>query len=108
MKKIIMVILLTLCLFGCEQKSELEKIMDKNNYIIVDVRTSSEFNGAHLVGAINIPYDKLESSNLDKSKDILVYCASGNRSSIAYEILTELGYKVYDLGGFNNINLPKE
>ena len=45
---------------------------------------------------------------LDKSKTILVYCQSGNRSGMSYNILISLGYEVYDLGAFESIDLPKE
>ena len=40
--------------------------------------------------------------------NVFVYCKSGNRSSIAYKTLKEMGYKVYDLGSINNVDLPKE
>lgn len=108
MKKIIIGLIFCLVLCGCESKSEVEKLMEENEYIIVDVRTKNEYNGEHLVGAINIPLDELENKNLDKDKLIFVYCKSGTRSNIAYETLTNLGYNVYDLGAISTIDLPKE
>lgn len=107
MKKIIIIfIFLVLC--GCENVSEIEKLMKENEYVIIDVRTENEYNAEHLSGAINIPYNELENSELSKDKLIFVYCKSGTRSQIAYEILTNLGYRVYNLGAFDKINLPKE
>jgi len=91
-----------------ENLTEVEKLMRDNEYIIVDVRTKSEYLSGHLVGAINIPYDQISEDDLDKDKLIFVYCKSGSRSQIAYETLTELGYSVYDLGAYSSINLPKE
>ena len=40
---------------GCSQKevSELDAIINENNYIIVDVRTKEEFAGGHVANAIN-------------------------------------------------------
>lgn len=120
MKKIFLVLALSLIICGCAKKeeaefihtsnsSEVEKIMKDNNYIIIDVRTKEEYDESHLVDAINIPYDEIdETTNIDESKTILVYCKSGNRSGIAYNTLKDLGYKVYDLGAFANIDLPKE
>ena len=108
MKKIIIGLIFCLVLCGCESKSEVEKLMEENEYIIVDVRTKNEYNSEHLVGAINVPLDELENENLDKNKLIFVYCKSGTRSNIAYETLTNLGYSVYDLGAITTIDLPKE
>lgn len=112
MKQILITIILCLTLCGCSTESEeldLETVMKENDYIIVDVRTKEEYDEAHLVDAINIPYDEIDkNTDLDKEKVILVYCKSGNRSGIAYETLEDLGYSVYDLGAFSEIDLPKE
>ena len=112
MKKILITIILCLTLCGCsstEEELDLETVMKENEYIIVDVRTKEEYEEAHLVDAINIPYDEIDKdTDLDKDKVILVYCRSGNRSGIAYDTLTDLGYTVYDLGAFAEIDLPKE
>jgi len=109
MKKILIAMVVCLMLCGCGKSDGIEEIMKKNEYVIVDVRADFEYKTGHLVGAINIPYDEIdENVNLDKDKVIFVYCKSGNRSSIAYETLTNLGYTVYDLGAFSEIDLPKE
>ena len=111
MKKIIITLILCFTLCGCTkvEKVDLEKLLKENEYVIVDVRTKEEYDEAHLVDAINIPYNEIdEKVELDKEKTILVYCRSGNRSSIAYNLLEDLGFKVYDLGAFSEIDLPKE
>jgi len=111
MKKIIMILFICLITIGCTkvEKVDLNKIIETNNYIIVDVRTKEEFAEGHLVDAINIPYDQIdENVVLDKEKTILVYCRSGKRSSIAYKTLENLGFKVYDMGAYSEIDLPKE
>ena len=110
MKKILIILVLSLCLYGCSNKEDsINKLMEENEYIIIDVRTKNEYVQSHVVGAVNIPYDKLEEYNeLDKDKIIFVYCQSGRHSKIAYETLTKLGYTVYDLGAFEAIDLPKE
>lgn len=115
--KIVIILFVSLMLFGCGIKketktnpnTELKEIILENNYIIVDVRTKEEYDKGHLKDAINIPYDEInKNTGLDKDKTILVYCKSGNRSGMAKESLIELGYEVYDLGAFDNITLPKE
>lgn len=111
MKKVFFILCLFLLFSGCtkKEKSELKKILDENNYIVVDVRTKEEYNTGHVVHSLNIPYDEIdEDVNLDKNKTILVYCRSGNRSSIAYQTLKKLGYKVMDLGAYNDVSLEKE
>ncbi len=106
---LLILILLTGCNNNSQNTDELEKFMADGNYIIVDVRTKEEYASSHIKDAINIPYNEInENIKLDKSKKILVYCQSGNRSKKAFISLTNLGYNVYDLGGIDNINLPKE
>ena len=113
---------MSLMLCGCDNSSKsLKELMAESEYIIVDVRTEEEYNDEHISGAINIPYDtidenssrnykgcRLENSELDKEKTIFVYCRSGKRSNIAFNTLTSLGYRVYDLGAYEGIDLPKE
>ena len=111
MKKILISLILCFILCGCsdEEKFDLEAVMNESEYVIVDVRTKEEYDESHLIEAINIPYDQIdENVGLDKEKTVLVYCRSGNRSSIAYDILEKMGYVVYDLGAFSEIDLPKE
>lgn len=46
--------------------------------------------------------EKLDS--LDKSKTYYLYCASGNRSGKAAEIMKENGFEnVHNLGGYNDL-----
>ena len=115
MKKLIILFSLCFLLSGCGSnnlslsKFDINQIISEGDYIIVDVRTKEEYDEYHLKEAINISYDLLnEDIKLDKSKTILVYCRSGNRSKIAFNNLKRLGYQVYDLGAIDDIDLPKE
>lgn len=108
MKKLLIVLFLCITLCGCNSQVDIEKIMSENEYIIIDVRTKEEYEDNHLVDSINIPYDTIdENIGVEKDKVIFVYCRSGNRSNIASETLKKLGYNVYDLGAFEEIDLPK-
>lgn len=110
MKRIFLIIG-CLFLFGCtnEKETDYKKIMENNDYVIIDVRSNEEYNQQHVKGAINIPYTEInENISIDKDKVIFVYCKSGNRSGIAYSTLKDLGYEVYDLKAFSDISLPKE
>ncbi len=70
--------------------------------LIVDVRSSYEFMGGAYPGAVNIPLDELQ-FNLDKlgskSREIVVYCASGARSAYAQQMLRQLGFQNVKNGG---------
>jgi phage shock protein E len=70
--------------------------------LVIDVRTPSEFGSGHYKGAVNIPHDRIGDS-LKKigavDRNIIVYCASGSRSSMAARILRMKGYaKVTNAG----------
>jgi rhodanese-related sulfurtransferase len=67
---------------------------------IVDVRTPAEFQGGVIAGAKNIPLDELPAAvgTLDKSKPVLLYCATGSRSVTAMQMLQSAGFeRVYNL-----------
>jgi rhodanese-related sulfurtransferase len=71
-------------------------------YLLVDVRTGAEYSSGHIPTAVNIPYDVIgaQPPTPDKAALIIVYCASGGRSSQAASTLTKLGYTgVVDFGG---------
>ncbi len=86
----------------------IEENSDNENFIIIDIRTLSEFNSGHIKDAINIDYydnDFVERLNdLNKSKTYLVYCRSGHRSGSAMENFQQLKFGlVYNmLRGINS------
>jgi phage shock protein E len=71
-------------------------IDQKENFILLDVRTEGEFGRGRIAGSINLPVDKVESDIAsiipDKSVNIYVYCLSGNRSARAVDVMVKLGY----------------
>lgn len=79
---------------------ELDKI-SKENTIILDIGTNEEFANGHIEGAINIPLDTLRNrlDELDRDKEIIVYCQIGLRSYIGNRILTHNGFKVKSISG---------
>jgi rhodanese-related sulfurtransferase len=86
-------------------KEVFEIIENKEEYIIVDVRTKEEFVGGHLEEALLLPVQELEGrlDELPKDKPIIVYCRSGSRSRTAAEILVANGFTmVYDMGGISS------
>ena len=115
MKKILTV-LLGLSLFGCSSKanyhqidgqSALDMMNNETDYIIIDVRTESEYQQGHIKNAINILNESIDErvSEIltDKDQLLLVYCRSGNRSKQASEKLAKLGYSnIYEFGGISD------
>ena len=85
--------------------AEAKALMEsESDYVIIDARTQSEYDGGHIPGAILIPEyeiaDRAEKELVDKDQLILVYCRSGRRSKIAAQELVKLGYtNVKEFGG---------
>jgi phage shock protein E len=75
---------------------EVQTLLSKNA-IVIDVRTKEEFQMAHYKDALNIPYDEIEKhiKKLEayKDKQIILYCRSGRRASIAKQTLEKYGFK---------------
>ncbi len=87
------------------------KLSETENAIVLDVRTEDECADGIIPNAIIIDiYEgqgfvyKVE--ELDKTKDIFVYCKSGGRSAQACAVMNQLGFETtYNLiGGFTNWN----
>lgn len=79
-----------------------ERSMDSNGPVILDVRTPMEFSMGAYPGAINVGLDTLAQwaeSVEDKNREIVVYCASGARSSYGVRILKQLGFTNVENGG---------
>tara|TARA_B110000003_G_scaffold276129_1_gene321041 strand:- start:1168 stop:1482 length:315 start_codon:yes stop_codon:yes gene_type:complete len=79
----------------------------KDGGIVIDVRTTGEFNSGHIKGSINIPLDKIKSKikkieNL--KKPVIFCCASGMRSGQATSITKSRGIDVYNGGGWSSLD----
>ncbi|MGH2994884.1 MAG: molybdopterin-synthase adenylyltransferase MoeB [Gaiellaceae bacterium] len=85
-----------------------ERLADGTPPVLVDVRERDEWAEGHIPGAFHIPRGSLESrieqAAPDRTRPVIVYCASGNRSAFAAKTLEELGYEsVASLtGGFTD------
>ncbi|MHC6178875.1 CoA-disulfide reductase [Clostridium sp. JNZ X4-2] len=81
---------------------------NRENTILLDVRSEIEFSNGHIEGALNIPLDNLRKrlGELDKSKEIIAYCQVGLRGYIASKILSQHGYKVKNItGGYKSLSI---
>lgn len=78
------------------------KLLQNQNPVLLDVRSTNEFKQGHLSSALLIPVQELQHRLKEieshKNDPILIYCRSGNRSTVASKMLIENGFnKVYNL-----------
>ena len=93
------------------------QIFEKNNCNLIDIREINELeNSGKVEGANHIPRGMLEvyldpyspifkNGQLDKDKEIILFCAGGVRSALAAKSLKDMGYeKISHIeGGFGAI-----
>src|SRR5919198_1311099 len=87
----------------------------KGNVLIVDVRDAPELaSGGKVKGAVHASRGMLEfradpespyhDPAFQRDKTVLVYCASGGRSSLSGKTLKDFGYQsVFNAGGFKEL-----
>jgi glyoxylase-like metal-dependent hydrolase (beta-lactamase superfamily II)/rhodanese-related sulfurtransferase len=65
------------------------------NGLILDVRSSTEYDNSHIDGAVNIPAPDLRTRfrELDQDSEILLVCSTGYRSTLAGSILLSSNFK---------------
>jgi rhodanese-related sulfurtransferase len=83
---------------------EATQLINRQNALVLDVRSAEEFGAGHILSARNIPLAQLESrlSDLAKYKDkpIIVACETGSRSGAAVSVLRKGGCaQVFNLSG---------
>jgi thiosulfate/3-mercaptopyruvate sulfurtransferase len=98
---------------------ELRGLLDGDEVVLLDVRTSLEYEGAagahcdprhgHIPGAVNLPLERiLESSSADEVRrlvglpegaEIVAYCHVGSRSGYAVQVLQGAGYRARNYVG---------
>ena len=83
---------------------EFDKMRQEKQAVVLDVRTTREFEAGHVPGAVNIPIAspdfKQQISKLDKSKTYLVHCYRGSRSATATQEMSKMDFmNLYDFSG---------
>ncbi len=82
--------------------SELQKLLkESNNVSVIDVREAMEVQAGMIPDAIHIPLGEIQSriSELDKEKEYVIVCRSGNRSGVATQFLQAYGYDAANMVG---------
>jgi rhodanese-related sulfurtransferase len=82
--------------------NEVETLLNEGTKLnIIDVRETAEVAAGKIPSAVNIPLGLVEfrMNELDKSKEYIMVCRSGGRSSRATQFLESYGYKVTNMIG---------
>jgi len=91
-------------------------LINKQNAVIVDIRSEEEFKQGHIVNAKNITVSQIQEGKLSaiekyKQTPIVVVCATGTRSSGAGDKLVKAGFEQVNhltagMTGWSTANLP--
>ncbi len=77
--------------------ADAKALLDKGGVLFIDCRESNEYKSGHVPGAINIPRGLLEfqigSKITEKNAQVVMYCKSGGRASLACCSIQRMGYK---------------
>jgi rhodanese-related sulfurtransferase len=77
-------------------------LINREDALVVDVRDPGEYGAGHILGAKNVPVQRIGELDLGKRKDrpLIVYCDGGERSAKGAAALRKLGYtRVVNLSG---------
>ncbi|WP_437879625.1 rhodanese-like domain-containing protein [Pseudomonas sp. LRF_L74] len=93
---------------------ELTALVNSEQGVVLDIRSKQDFATGHIVGAINIPFDKLASRTVElekhKAKTLIVVDAAGQQAGSAAGELKKAGFNAAKLSGgigtWRSENLP--
>lgn len=94
-------------------REEARKLVDDGAQLI-DVRADHEWEVGRIAGATHLPLPELPQrlDEIEKDRQVVVYCRGGNRSSMATDALTDAGYDAVKLSegivGWSEDDLPLE
>ncbi|WP_321330344.1 FAD-dependent oxidoreductase [uncultured Ilyobacter sp.] len=83
-------------------------IKERDDYIVIDVRSPKQYGSGHIPGAVNIPLEKLRnrSEALPKTEKYVVHCNKGVSGNAAHNIMLNMGFDCYNLsGGYKNFKI---
>jgi rhodanese-related sulfurtransferase len=86
--------------------NKIEKWIRSGTATVIDVRTHAEFMGGHVAGSINIPLQNLaqQVEEIRKKENIILCCASGNRSGQAAIFLKQQRIACENGGSWMEVN----
>ncbi|MFB4392530.1 MULTISPECIES: rhodanese-like domain-containing protein [unclassified Pseudomonas] len=82
---------------------QLTALLNAETGVVIDIRTSKEFSAGHIVGALNIPQDKVAArmSELEKhkAKTLIIVDSMGQQSGGVCRDLLKAGFTAAKLSG---------
>jgi len=91
-------------------------LINKQNAVVIDVRTEEEFRSGHIVNAKNVTVANIEANKLSgiekyKQRPVVIVCATGARSAGAGDKLVKAGFEqvcslTNGMSGWATANLP--
>lgn len=94
--------------FANVNTSQLTQLVNHKNAVVIDTRSTDEYNSGHIVNAVSMPLTEITSGNKAieglKGKTVIAYCVSGMTSKSACKHLIKSGVEnVFNLtGGINS------
>lgn len=95
---------------------ELTNRINRDEAVVVDLRSKAEFGKGHIVGSLNLPLEQFQKDGVaelekHKAKPIILVCGTGMQSGAAAMTLRKAGYgDVHRLAGgipaWTGANLP--
>ena len=77
------------------------ELLDSGDAQVVDVRRPEEHEAGHVAGDVHAPLDQVSSlaDSLDRSRTVVFYCRSGDRSAMAAEAFRASGWDAHSMAG---------
>lgn len=91
---------------GNKVAADIVKQKIESGATLIDVRSPEEFRDGSYPGALNIPVQSIGGrlGSISKEKPVILFCASGARSSVAARVLKAAGFKdVLNAGGLGDL-----
>ncbi|MBL7814795.1 MAG: MBL fold metallo-hydrolase [Saprospiraceae bacterium] len=93
---------------------DFSKEYKKGDKLVIDIRKKSEYDSEHVVGAVNIPLNRINEhlAEFPKENPFILYCGSGYRTMIAASILKQRGWENFvdvrgGIGEIKKTDVPK-
>ncbi|MCF6262147.1 MAG: rhodanese-like domain-containing protein [Xanthomonadales bacterium] len=110
----LLILILPLLISACDSSAERKEIalaawqMIDDGALVIDVRSPKEYAGGHLEIAANIPHTDtaalIKAIGENKSRPVVLYCRSGQRSGVAQQALAKAGYyNIFNGLGFKRL-----
>ena len=83
----------------------MKELLEKNNreIMVIDVRPFNAYEKGHLPGAVSMPSSEIKNhlSEIEKNRDVILYCETGGRAQQVIKYLEEEGYsRLMNWGGY--------